>query len=332
MEQRQLGRTGLAVSALGFGCGAVGGLFVRGDEAEQRHAFETAVAAGITYFDTAAGYGDGKSETNLGRVLAESRAPVVVGTKVRLDRSDLANAGEAVRRSLGESLERLRRDRVDLFQLHSRILAQADQAQGAVSLDEALGPVADAFAAVRDAGLAGHVGITGLGDPPAVIQVVESGRFETVQTYFNTLNPSAGYAGRAFPGAEDFAGLIDRAATARVGVINIRPLAAGALALASSRHANAGNPGGAIVRGANYADDAKRAERLTWLADELGLEGSVELALRFALSKAGVSMVIVGYSDLAQLQDAIRFANRGPLADDAIEQVLHLAGAGTHSE
>src|SRR5579871_4333753 len=106
MEQRLLGRTGLCVSALGFGCGSIGGLFVRGDEAEQRRAFDEAVAAGITYFDTAPGYGDGRSETNLGRVLAETDASVVVGTKVRLDAADLADAAGAVRWSLEASLRR----------------------------------------------------------------------------------------------------------------------------------------------------------------------------------------------------------------------------------
>ena len=71
MEQRPLGSTGLAVSALGFGCGAVGGLMVRGDADQQRRAVSRAFDAGITYFDTAAQYGDGKSEENLGRVMRD---------------------------------------------------------------------------------------------------------------------------------------------------------------------------------------------------------------------------------------------------------------------
>ena len=74
MEQRDLGRTGLQVSALGFGAGAVGGLMVRGDPAEQTRAVARALDAGITYFDTAPGYGDGRSEENLGRALRELNA------------------------------------------------------------------------------------------------------------------------------------------------------------------------------------------------------------------------------------------------------------------
>ncbi len=65
MEYRQLGRTGHKVSALGFGCGAVGGLLVKGERSEMVRVVARAVEAGITYFDTARIYGNGLSETNL---------------------------------------------------------------------------------------------------------------------------------------------------------------------------------------------------------------------------------------------------------------------------
>jgi len=71
MEYRPLGRTGLSVSVLGFGCGSVGGLMVRGDRAEMVRAVSRAIELGINYFDTARIYGDGKSESNLGSVLRE---------------------------------------------------------------------------------------------------------------------------------------------------------------------------------------------------------------------------------------------------------------------
>src|SRR5215216_5357151 len=109
MEQRPLGTTGLRVSALGFGCGAVGGLMVRGDSAEQRQAVSRALDAGITYFDTAAQYGDGRSEENLGRTVRDLGAwsRIVVGTKVRLKPDELAHVGPAVRASVEASLARL---------------------------------------------------------------------------------------------------------------------------------------------------------------------------------------------------------------------------------
>ena len=88
MQQRPFGSTGLVVSALGFGCGAVGGLMVRGEAAEQRHAVSRALDAGITYFDTAASYGDGLSETNLGNVMRDLGAWSRVMVRARRARHD----------------------------------------------------------------------------------------------------------------------------------------------------------------------------------------------------------------------------------------------------
>ena len=84
MEKRKLGRTGLDVSLLGFGCGAVGGLMTKGAAADQERAVARAVELGINYFDTAQMYGDGESERNLGRVVKALKPNVYVGTKVRL--------------------------------------------------------------------------------------------------------------------------------------------------------------------------------------------------------------------------------------------------------
>src|SRR3954463_14484348 len=94
MEYRPLGNTGVTVSALGFGCGAVGGLMTRGDAADQRAAVARAIEGGVTYFDTAQQYGDGRSEENLGRVLRELGASnrVIVGTKLLLRRSEFGDA------------------------------------------------------------------------------------------------------------------------------------------------------------------------------------------------------------------------------------------------
>jgi L-galactose dehydrogenase/L-glyceraldehyde 3-phosphate reductase len=171
VEQRSLGSTGLTVSALGFGCGAVGGLMVRGDPSEQRQAVSRALDAGITYFDTAAQYGDGASEENLGRVMRDLGAwsRVTVGTKVRLTSSGEASA--AVRASLEASLRRLGRSDVEVFHLHNPIgLTRSERGQ--LELGTVLGEVAAALQAVKQAGLAKHVGCTGLGETSALREVV----------------------------------------------------------------------------------------------------------------------------------------------------------------
>src|SRR6476620_9362355 len=116
MELRLFGRTGMQLSMLGFGCGAVGGLMVRGDPLDQERTIARAIAAGVNYFDTAVQYGNGESEKNLGRVLQRLKpADVAVGTKVRLPRGDFGGIADAVAKSLEGSLARLRLDRVVFF-------------------------------------------------------------------------------------------------------------------------------------------------------------------------------------------------------------------------
>ncbi len=334
MEYRTLGRTGLRVSALGFGAGGIGGLMVRGTEAEQRRTFARAIEAGITYVDTAPGYGSGASEEALGRLLPTAGPDVYVGTKVALTPADLEDAPAAIRRSLEASLRRLNREQVDLFQLHNHVASVGGpptDARGAqpgaerVGLQDALGPIAEGLAAVREAGLTRFVGLTGLGEPEALHQVIGSGRFDTIQCYVNALNPSAGWPARN-PAELDFGQVIDRSATAGMGVIAIRVLAAGALAVADERHANAGDPGAPLVPGAAYDANLERAGALRGLASELGLESPAELSFRLVLSHPGVSTALVGYSDLDQLETTLRWAERGPLDQATVARVLAAAG------
>src|SRR6201995_5214832 len=125
MQLRTFGRTGLKLSVLGFGCGAVGGLMVRGDHADQERTVARALAAGVNYFDTAVQYGDGESEKNLGRILERLKpANAVVGTKVRIPPDAYSSIADTVTTSLEQSLARLRRDRVDIFHLHNPITEQ----------------------------------------------------------------------------------------------------------------------------------------------------------------------------------------------------------------
>src|SRR5437763_3976483 len=128
VKRRTLGRTGLDVALLGFGCGAVGGLMTKGAAADQERAIARAVELGINYFDTAQMYGDGESEKNLGRVLKALKPNVYVGTKVRLPPTERGQIGQAIAASLEASLQRLQRDSVDLFQFHNAIVGRTNGA------------------------------------------------------------------------------------------------------------------------------------------------------------------------------------------------------------
>ncbi|MGB5184021.1 MAG: aldo/keto reductase, partial [Xanthobacteraceae bacterium] len=151
MEMRMFGRTGIRLSVLGFGCGAVGGLMVRGDPPDQERTIARAIDAGVNYFDTAVQYGNGESEKNLGRILQILKpANAVVGTKVRLPSASFGRIADAVAKSLDQSLTRLRRDRVDIFHLHNAI-TQAGGGE-ALSVQQVLVEVVPAFERLRQQG------------------------------------------------------------------------------------------------------------------------------------------------------------------------------------
>ncbi|HVV20013.1 MAG TPA: aldo/keto reductase [Pseudonocardiaceae bacterium] len=133
-KNRKLGRSDIAVSAVGFGCWAIGGPFTSGgkpagwgavDDDESVAAIDKALELGVTFFDTADVYGVGHSERVLGRALAGRRDDVVIATKFG-NTFDVATRNltgtdtspDYVRAACAASLERLGTDRIDLYQLH----------------------------------------------------------------------------------------------------------------------------------------------------------------------------------------------------------------------
>src|SRR5437773_5096371 len=182
MEYRDLGRTGLRVSALGFGCGNVGGLMIRGAPRERERAASRAVELGVNYFDTAPSYGDGLSERHLGEVLGGLGAPVYVGTKVRLGPAEMGDIRGAISRSLEASLRRLGLERVDLFQLHNPIAAT--RGSDSVSVEDVADQILPALERLREQGKARFCGITALGETSALHRVIEGGALDTAQVCY----------------------------------------------------------------------------------------------------------------------------------------------------
>jgi L-galactose dehydrogenase/L-glyceraldehyde 3-phosphate reductase len=319
MEYRVLGRTGLRVSALGFGCGNVGGLMVRGTPAERERAVGRAIELGVNFFDTAPLYGDGLSEEHLGQALHALRPTCLVATKVRLGPGGLADPARTVTRSVETSLRRLRRDRVDLLQLHDPIrVTRGDGQPGAAEVLERILP---AFETLRQAGQVGFVGMTAIGETPAVHRVVTSGAVDSAQVPYNLLNPSAGHAvPRGFP-AQDLDRLFPAAQTHGVGVVVIRVLAGGALSGQLARHPIAVPTVDPIASGPDYATDVGRAEALRVLVDEGHAGSLVEAALRFPLSSSAVSTVLLGYSSQEHLEAAVAAIGKGPLSPAALARL-----------
>jgi aryl-alcohol dehydrogenase-like predicted oxidoreductase len=322
VESRSLGKTGLTVSALGFGCGNVGGLIIRGTPAERERGVARAMELGVSYFDTAPSYGDGESERNLGQVLKALRARVYVGTKFRLDARDLADVPAAIGRSLDASLRRLGMERVDLLQLHNRI--EPARGAGALSLADVLGEVVPTVQKLRQQGKVGFCGITALGETAVLHRALDSGALDTAQVCYNLLNPSAGVTVTpGFP-AQDFAGLLGRARQRNMGVIVIRALAAGALSGVETRHPVAVPSVDPIATAPDYRTDVARAQLLGALVREGHASSLIEASLRLAVGSDAVSTVLVGYSSIEHLEEAAAAVNKGPLPRPALDRLASL--------
>lgn len=323
MQMRVFGRTGMQVSVLGFGCGAVGGLMVRGDPADQERTIARAIAAGVNYFDTAVQYGDGESEKNLGRILQRLKpANVVVGTKVRLPPNDFHRIADAVAVSLEGSLARLRMDRVDIFHLHNPITEQGGGT--ALSVRQVLDEVVPAFERLRQQGKIRFLGLTAVGDTAALHQVIVAGAFDSAQIVYNMLNPSAAEALPANYPAQDYGRLFDLTKQAGVGVVGIRVLAGGALSGTSERHPIASPAPEPIGSAMNYDADIDRARRLSPLVKEGFCESLTEAATRFAISSPAMGTILVGMATPQQFEDAFAAVEKGPLPQAALDRLSAL--------
>ncbi len=318
MQRRRFGRTGLEVPALTFGGGWVGGLLIRGSEQDREVVLNRALDAGIDWIDTAALYGNGVSETVIGgwlRGVAKAKRPRI-STKFNIDTSAGDFAGQ-IERSVAASLKRLGLASVPLLILHSRVVevTNKERDKRSLTLQEVLGPggIADIMDKLRAQGLCDWIGLTGLGDTGPLHQVIDSGRFDAVQIYYNLLNPTA--MANAGPGwnSSDFDGLLHRCAAQDMGVMGIRIFAAGHLA-SRERH------GREVAITAN-AEDAAEAARSEAALEALGSQHGTgaQAALRFGLACPLLSTIVVGIGETWHLDEALAAAKMGPLAAPAMQ-------------
>src|ERR1700712_5159791 len=326
MQLRKFGRTPMQLSILGFGCGAVGGIMVRGDPADQERAVARAIAVGVNYCDTAVQYGDGASETNLGRVLQKLKpADVVVGTKVRVPPGEFGRIAETVTTSLEGSLARLGLDQVDIFHLHNPITETGGET--ALSVRQVLDDVVPAFERLRRQGKIRFLGITALGDTSALHQVIDANAFDSAQVVYNMLNPSAAEQLPANYPAQDYGQLFDRTQAAGVGVVGIRVLAGGALSGSAERHPIAGPAPEPIGSAMTYDADVDRARRLIALIEDGFATSLTEAATRFALSHPAMGTILVGMATPQQFEGALAAVLKGPLSQAALDRLSGLRQA-----
>jgi D-threo-aldose 1-dehydrogenase len=316
MKYRTFGRSGLQVSEVVFGGGAVGGIIIRSDDATKREAIRRAIAGGINWVDTAAQYGNGKSEEALGWLLPESGAKPYLSTKFNLDVESLDDIPAQIEQRLTQSLARLKRTSVDLFQLHNRIGARPGGR--VMTVEQVLGRngVADGLDRLREKGLIRYLGITALGETPAVCEVIRSGRFDSAQVYYNLLNPSA--ARTSMPAAwtgQNLNGIVGACRSQNMATLAIRIFAAGVIAT-DERHGRES----VLTTDTTVAEEERKAKAVfEAIGPDHGTRAQV--ALRFVLSNPDISCAIIGSAELKHIDQALQAQAMGPLPADVLARL-----------
>jgi aryl-alcohol dehydrogenase-like predicted oxidoreductase len=318
LKKNVLGRTGLPVSVLGFGCGFVGGLMVRGSPADQEAAVALCADLGISYFDTAPHYGNGRSEENLGRALSRSKSKPVIGTKVMVPTAEDANIPQAIRASVELSLERLGIERIELLQLHNGV--SSNPAGNGLRPETVLEQIVPALKSLQTAGKVRFIGMSGLGETASIARLIGSGEFDTAQLVLNLLNPTAALSAGSTNEAQDYEGMLTSAERKGMGTIGIRALAGGALIGTTDRHPVAMTKVDPIGSGTTYIEDVDKARLFMPLVKEGLADSLLDLAVRYSIS-FGLSTVVLGFSSLEHVKAAAKSVERGPLSSELLSRI-----------
>ena len=316
MEYTQLGRTGLTVSRAGFGGGGIGQVWGPTDEQEAIAAVHRALELGVTFFDVAPSYGDGKAEEALGKALEGRAESVVIATKVRLRAEDMDDVHGAVRRSVDASLSRLRRDAVDVLHVHNRFTEHRGEVLDSLSGNDVLGPVLEAYRSVQQAGKTQFIGLSAMDHHvPTMRRILESGEYDTVLAYYNLLNWTAQEPPP--PGADlfDNGQIIPLARSLDMGVIGIRSHAAGALTDALDRPPR---PNDALME-----KDLASARKLGFLVQG-PIRTLAQAAMVFSLMNPDIHTTVPGVKNRAEAEEIAGCMDLGPIPPEHLDRLREL--------
>ena len=310
MKYRALGRTGLAVSEIGFGAWGIGGRTVNQtsygdtDDRMSRAALAQAYDCGITFFDTAAAYGNGHSEALIGEALTAVRDKVVVSTKAGYEAWDQPPdfSAAALVASAERSLRRLRSDYVDVLLLHNAPLGVLQASDVREALDHLV-----ASGKVRAWGVSAK-------GPADALEALQSCDAAIVQANFNMMDV------RAFT-----SGLLKEVSRRGAGFIARTPLCFGFLSGTITRTTRfppgdhrLGWPDAQLVHWIDGASDL-----LSAVSAAPGLE-AVRAALRFSLSFPEITTTIPGILTPDEAAEDATASELGPLPEKAVASVLEI--------
>ena len=309
MNYRRLGRTGLAVSEIGYGAWGIGQTaWIGAEDSESLRALDRAIDLGLNFIDTALGYGNGHSERLVGQTLSKRTETVYVATKIPPknrrwpaladSHADETFPAEHIRDCTERSLRNLGLERIDVQQFHvwhDNWLEQGDWLE--------------AIEALKQEGKIGAFGVS-INDhhPETALGLVRSGRVDTVQVIYNVFDQAP--EDELFPATQEH----------DVGVIVRVPLDEGGLT--GSITPETEFPDGDF-RATYFKGDRKQqvAERVAAIVADLGIEpGQIaETSLRYILSHPAVSTVIPGMRSVRNVER--NMAVDGGLPADQVERL-----------
>ena len=288
MEYRELGKTGLRISAVGFGSVELGmdygikakSQYGKPDKATAVKIINKAVDYGINLFDTAPSYGD--SESLLGSVIGSSSH--YIATKVNLPEDNQVSS-VAIRASIESSLRNLNRNCLDIVQIHNATASTISQSD-----------IPEVLVKLREKGLIRFIGAS-VYEPENALAVLDAGCFDVLQIAYNIMDQRM------------LQNVIPLAQEQGVGVLGRSAYFKGVLT-AKAQHLSEEC---AFLR--DSAIKVKSAMNLSnW--DDLA-----ELALRFCLSTQGIDSVLVGIRTMEELDFAVKTEEKGNLVSDILGQL-----------
>jgi aryl-alcohol dehydrogenase-like predicted oxidoreductase len=289
MRYKTFGRLGWRVSEIGLGAAWLFGHTDRPNTLEQSVAVvRKALALGINYIDTARYYSG--SEEILGHALQGVSLPYYLATKAGCEPADFDYSRDAVLRSFDASLRALRRDRVDLLQIHEANLAAWERIMNP-------GGALEALLRLKKEGLAAGIGITGR-NPAFLARLADTGEFDSVLTYCDY--DLTTHAAREV--------LMPTALRRNMAVVLGSPLRGGLLGptcLEAMKH--------------HPEQVAQKARRLLAASRDAG--PLHHLAIRYLLSDPGVAVLLSGPASSGEIEDVASAAKAGPLSQDALAMV-----------
>jgi aryl-alcohol dehydrogenase-like predicted oxidoreductase len=311
MKYNKLGNSGMEISELGFGTWAIGGSWGSHDDEEALKGLNRAMDAGVNFFDTADVYGDGHSEELLAKATKGKEDSIHIATKFirKGDIDDPANySEEQIRSYLEDSLRRLDRERIDLYQIHCAPLQMLKETDVFPILDK-----------LKKEGKIRSYGVSVETDEEG-LYVLNNTDASALQVIFNVL--------RQKPLKE----LFPKAQEKNVGILARVPLASGLLTgkftkdhtFEEDDHRNFNKDGqafnvGETFGGLPFEKGVELSEQLAWMADERG--SRVRAALKWVMQQEAVTSVIPGFKNEKQVIDNLKSLEVKDFSQDELKRL-----------